>query len=404
MNNKGDFLKLLIASFISQTGSHFLTLSISAFILVKTGSPVQSSMVFVFSYLPSVLIGARLGHWVDNKISKILIARNELISVFSTIICATAIAYNFSIHVLCFILALRSILVFIGRASSSKWLKISTVPILQAPRIKILNLTFFLSTALSGCLVSLVLENSSIWKIAIIDISTYFIAIIFYLSLNTFSNEISKNKITEQTPETLFHVLGSIFSDPSLQFSFFFICVSQMLFQGAYSALISYIPINVYKLGYSGVGFFQIAASIGIIAGFLIIWFLPEVLTERNPLKHKKTFIWLIFSIIFLLLFGVSTKFEVSLIIFLLMNFGYECIWLFHSTEFFKQSSKQHVAKNQFALSASAAFLMALSTFSYSIGLQYLGTMAGITLTITIITLIGFIIWLFQKRHRVKTV
>jgi hypothetical protein len=81
---------------------------------------------------------------------------------------------------------------------------------------------------------------------------------------------------------------------------------------------------------------------------------------------------------------------KASVLSFFIMNFAYECIWLFHSAEFFKQSPQSSAARYQFTLSSSAAFIMALTTLAYAWALDQFGLNAGVTLVLSI----GIVAWI----------
>jgi len=376
VHSSDEFKKLLASSFISQAGSHFLTLALSAFILVSSGSLVQSGLIFVVAYLPSILVSTRLGHWVDTKISRWLLARNEFVSITSTVLCGLIVAYKLPLSLLCTVLGFRSLLMFISRAASTKWLKLITPPELQTSRNKLLYLSFFLSTALAGVLLGFVLARASIWKIVIIDVTSYVLSTIIILTLK----ELPK----QQTPQAsglvhphLLETLSTIFKMPLVKRSFLIVCFSQALFQGAYSALVSYLPIEHFKTGFHGVGRFQIAASIGITGGFLINWLWAKFLDEKDqgfPIRALVIFSFALAS----LMTAISTdSLMLSLISFLGLNFFYECVWLHHTSEFFRASPKSSAARYQFTISACAAFLMSSYTLAYSASIEYLGLISG---------------------------
>lgn len=384
MHNQREFSKLLAASFISQTGSHFLTLALSAFILMTTGSPILSGLVFVVSFLPSILVGSVLGHWVDRNLSRALIARNELISIAASIACGACIYFRLPISVLCAILAVRSILMFIGRAAATKWLKIITPPATQTNRIKLFNLAFFLSTAVSGILAAVVLKTMSIGVIVIIDALTYILGIVLYLSLSPIRVESDGAPLQTHTMPSLRETLSAIFAMPLVRTSFLLVCFSQALFQGAYSALVSYLPIQVFSLGISGVGAFQIAASLGITGGFLVNWLLPRVFRESAPTFPLRALVFSATATLALLVCVSAPIVPISLGAFCSLNFAYECVWLHHSSEFFRGSPKDHAARYQFTLSSCAAFLMSASTLGYSAAIQYLGVLQGTALVLSL--------------------
>ena len=378
MHSKGEFRKLLLSSFISQSGSHFLTLALAAFILVSSGSPIQSALVFVVSYLPSILVSSQLGHWIDTKVSRWLLARNELISIVSTILCGLIVAYKLPLVLLCLVLGFRSLLMFISRAASTKWLKNITPPELQTNRIKVFYLSFFLSTALAGVLLGFVVAKASIWKIVTIDILSYVVSTIVIMTLQELPKSQYATPLTDGTFQPkLFETLITIFRMPLVRNSFLIVCFSQSLFQGAYSALVSLLPIQHFNVGMAGVGSFQIAASIGITGGFLVNWLWDKFFNEKEG-KIPARALMTSFVAVLCLLTAISTDaMTVSIVAFLGLNFFYECVWLHHNSEFFRASPKMGAARYQFTLSACAAFLMSCSTLGYSAAIEYWGLIPG---------------------------
>src|SRR5687768_1470350 len=133
-HSKREAFKLMLAAFISQSGSHFLTLALSAFVLVASDSVVGASLVFVLSYLPSVVCSGRLGELVDRRLSKSFLVLNELFSALLSLACGACLYYA-SLGWLCVALAARSLLLFPARAGATKWLKLTTPPKRQAARI-----------------------------------------------------------------------------------------------------------------------------------------------------------------------------------------------------------------------------------------------------------------------------
>lgn len=396
MKARRDFLIFLSASFISQSGTHFLTLALASYIFMKTGSPIQAATVFVFSYLPSALFGARVGSWIDREVSRTFIVRNEIFSIVATVICALSVSQDLPIYLLCLILAGRSILGFTGRASSIKWLKMTTPSVQQAPRIKLINLSFFLSTAVSGALASFVLNRADIWGIAVIDAGTYLAAIALYLLLKDFKAEVASTERIA-TESSWLKTVQQIFENPKLRSAFVIVCLSQAIFQGAYSALVSYLPIRSFNLGYSGVGSFQLMASLGITLGFLVNWYAPKSLIETESFFPSKSFMVLLLSFLFLVCASSTPVLSQSLLAFLFMNFGYECIWLHQSSEFFKNCPEYRMAKFQFTLSSTAGFCMALFTLAYSVVLQYWGTGLQVIIFILAALIIAVAFFLFSK-------
>lgn len=393
MHKSREFQKLLAASFISQTGSHFLTLAIASFIFYTSGSPIKSALIFVVSFLPSILVSSRLGHWVDGNLSRWLIARNELISVFATLLAGLSIALHLPLAVLCVILGLRSLLTFISRAASTKWLKIITPPELQTTRIKVFYLSFFLSTAISGLLAGLVLSQSSIWTVVCLDMASYLLGICVLMTLQRPLMLQTETLESVKAPEaSLGQTLATIFAMPVVRTSFIIVCLSQAIFQGAYSVLVSFLPIQTFDLGLSGVGGFQLAASIGITCGFLINWLISSSLIEKQATRPMRAIALASIACLALIISATATVLPVSLVGFFILNLSYECIWLHHNSEFFRASPKAAAARYQFTLSACASFLMATATLAYSALVQYFGvSFASIAIVVLGITSVGLV-------------
>ena len=371
MKSNSEFLKILLATFISQSGSHFLTLAIATHTYVTTGSLVSSALVFVVSYLPSIFFSSSLGLLIDNYLNRSFLIKNELLSILLTLLCGLAIYYKLPLSILCLILSIRSILSFVCRSSSSKWIKCISSPNEQALRFKLFSFAFFLSTAVSGILASVLLTQVSILYVIGIDALSYLLGIGVFASLIPLAQEkaVEVKSVAinaEIIPSTYF----SIFQTKSLRMNFIFVCFSQALFQGAYSVLISYLPLSLFKLGMRGVGIFQLAASMGIILGFLILWALPEIL--KSP--QSKYFFKIIganivaIGVLFLCLSSENLTRSVSL--FFCLNILYELIWLHSSAEFFRASPLQATARFNFTLNSTAALSMALSTMSFAFCIQ----------------------------------
>ncbi len=107
MHKRGEFIKILISALISQSGSHFLTIALSAMVFSQTGSAVKASLIFVLSYLPSVFVSSSLGGWIDRSISKRFLAANEVLAIAISILCGACVYYEFPIGAVLFAPLLR---------------------------------------------------------------------------------------------------------------------------------------------------------------------------------------------------------------------------------------------------------------------------------------------------------
>jgi len=279
MSGRHPFARLLSASFISQVGSYFLTLALVTFVYQKSGSIVRSSLVFVFSYLPAVLVSGYLGSILDRLISRRLLIINEAVSAAVSALCGLCLVLAAPLPVLCVVLSLRSVLLFVARTGGSKWIKVISPQSMQDARIKIFFLIFFLSTAIAGVLAATVLSWGSIFTVVALDVGTYLSSMVVLFTLPPLPTPERAAAASSGGTRSSLGTIAEILRTPALATPFLLVGFSQATFQGAYGVFVSYLPIHQLKLGTSGVGLFQLAASFGITCGFLINWFFAARLT-----------------------------------------------------------------------------------------------------------------------------
>jgi hypothetical protein len=387
VGQRSAFLKLLCASFISQSGSHFLTIALAGFVFSRSGSITRASLMFILSYLPAIFVGASIGQWVDLHLSRWLLVRNEILAIVISALCGTCIAFNLPLGLLCGLVALRSLLLFTTRSGGIKWIKLITPIAHQSVRIKFFYLSFFLSTAVAGILAATALRQPSVLVIILIDVGTYLLSIVTILTLPDLI-AILPDTGKAATVGTL-NSLREIFSVPSLSSHFTAVCLSQAIFQGAYSVLVYYLPLNRFQLGFRGLGLFQIAASLGITLGFLILWRAPTFMAQRRP-GIPIAFVTCLGIGLLNVIVGVNTpSVYSSFVCFFLFNSAYECIWLYSSSEFVQLSPQDTIARFQFLLTACASCSMAGFTLFYAVLIQLIGLQTGVL----IMLLIGLLAW-----------
>lgn len=369
INQKIEFLKILLANFISQIGGHFLTLSITSFILLKTDSTFQMGLVLFFSFLPNFLFGSKMGEIVDKYFSKRFLILIDLFSILVTVIVGVAIYVDLPLFILCLLMSIRTIFQTISMCTIQKWVKIITPPNIQEERFKLLSFVFFISTAVSGILAGMVLSYGSIVPIITIDVISYLVAIVIYY---TFQN-VKVEKVSEKSNISISSLIGlstllEIFSSVKLRLAFMFVILSQAMFQGSYYILVTFIPIKKLGLGTDYISYFQLAASCGIIVGFFII----------SSKKLKSTFIdnlksnflgpiaLFMFGVVSLFMVSWTEELKTSLFFFFLLNTLYECIWLQYRSSFLKNCSTSNIGRFSYCLTTYAAFFMSLSTLLLS--------------------------------------
>jgi hypothetical protein len=388
MQDRKEFIKLLIASFISQSGSHFLTIALAGFVFVRSGSIIKASFIFILSYLPSIIVAARIGDWIDRCLSRWLLVRNELLSIIISSLCGICIAFEVPIVILCTLIALRSLLLFTTRTASIKWIKLITPSALQSLRVKVFYFGFFLSTATAGILAAKALKQPSVLIVVLIDIGTYIFSISIFMALRELSSTEKTTDIAMASFSTLTS-LREILKLPTLSPHFTSVCLSQSIFQGAYSVLVYSLPINRFQLGIQGIGPFQIAASLGISIGFVVLWLFPNILAKKKQTRSVALLATLGVGALSLIVCIAIPSIPSSLFSFFLFNAAYECIWLYNVSEFVQRSPQNTLGRYQFVMTSSASCLMAIFTLSYAILIE----LSGLRFGVTIILLGGLLIW-----------
>ena len=199
--------------------------------------------------MPSILASARVRHWIDTRLSRWLLAGNELFGVITSIGCGVCLFFRWHLAILAVILCVRSLILFTSRAGYLRWIKLITAePPLQSSRLKLFFFTFFLSTATAGFLVAMLLSKPSISLVVIIDVITYLVACGVATSLRPLqlvgTNATPMHKIDRSPLSTMREIRNNI----GLYHSFVAVVLSQSLFQGAYSHLITYLPITELSL------------------------------------------------------------------------------------------------------------------------------------------------------------
>jgi len=381
-----EFVKLLAANFISQTGTSLLTLGLSAFIFSQSQSILYASLVIVISYLPSLFVSSYLGQLIDKKISKKLMIQIEFISLLISMLCGLVVLFELPIYCLAFCLILRSLLNFSSKTSFNKWLKMISPAPLQKNRIKLHKLSFFLAVCFAGLLVSQYLSKDSILNIIYVDALTYFICILIICLFN----RASKNKEIENYSfqrASLWQTYQYIFSMPALKSSFIMVVLAQGILQGSYSVYLNYLPLQKFMLPIKTVGTFQVFSVLGILMGFSIVFFIPKFMQDKKVEIPYKSLISGLLGLICMTAIAENNNLPQTLVLFFTHCMFYELIYLHQSAEFFKYAPEKHIAKLQFTLQASAGAFMSLSIFIFSFILEHLNLASATLVMITFASL-----------------
>lgn len=163
--------------------------------------------------------------------------------------------------------------------------------------------------------------------------------------------------------------------------------------------MVSYLPMHRFNLGISGTGFFQLAASAGIIGGFIVVW-------KVTALKRVSALI-VGFAATLGFLEAMSPSIPQSILGFCLMNLLFECIWLRASTDFFVKCPREKIGQFQFTMQTFAAVLMAGATFLYAIilengGSDLLVTIVRSSLVIQIFCILAVKLWTSRVDRRTR--
>lgn len=387
MQQRTDFTKLLAASFLSQSGSHLMTIALAGFVFVSSGSVTRSSLVFILSYLPSIFVGGRAGGWVDRHLSRRLLIRNEILSILVSCLCGVCVASEAPSALLYALISLRSLLLFTARAAGLKWIKLITPAANQPARVRYFYLCFFLATAAAGILAATALTRPSVFTVILIDVGSYLLSVAVLRSMGE-GPPAAETAPAVGAPAGTLATLREILGRPVLARNFAPVCLAQSVFQGAYSVLVSYLPVSRFQLGVRGLGLFQLAASLGIIVGFLALWLCPRAF-EGEGRARRPVLAAVCAGAASLLTCTTAASLGTSLFSFFLFNAAFECIWLHHTSEFIRQSPPGATARYQFVLSASASCCMAAFILSYSVLIELFGPRVGVAAVLAA----GVLLW-----------
>lgn len=358
MRKLTPFHSLWSATFVSQTGAHLLTLALSAFLLSKTGSLLAATNVFVFSYLPGAIFSAHLGRLIDRKLSRKILVMNDLAALVLSLLCGWVVATGKPFFLLCVLLSLRSISTFFGRAAVMKWVRLTAAPETLHSATQLIYLSFFLSTTLSGMLAIFALGSQSIWPVVGLDVATYLVSALIFLFIDD-KSIISQRTHTALSPVRLHQYLLSLeemLRNPRLFPVVTTFVVSVALFQGAYCILINYLPL-AFATGRSGVGWFQLAASLGILAGFA----LNRTRGISARLKAGRTpILFSIGAVLGLLASCATSVLLLSILAFFFFHFLFESVWLAAAAELVALSPADRVGEYQFVATSTATLLMSV--------------------------------------------
>lgn len=391
MQQRREFTKLLAASFLSQSGSHLMTIALAGFVLASSGSLARSALVFILSYLPSICVGGRAGGRIDRRLSRRLLVRNEFLSIIVSALCGVCVASGAPLVLLYVLISLRSLLLFTARSAGIKWIKLITPAAAQPTRVRYFYLSFFLATAAAGVLAVTTLTRPSVNTVVFINAATYLLSAAVLRSLRELPPyaEADAHGASPGTLASLREILGC----PELARHFVNVCMAQCVFQGAYSVLVSYLPVVRFRLGVSGVGVFQLAASFGIIAGFVALWLRPDAFGGEG--RARRPAAMLCVGAAGLLACASAPALGASLFSFFLFNAAFECVWLHNASEFIRLCPQGKTARYQFVLTASASCSMATFILSYAASIELFGLRAGAAAVMAV----GLLVWWLVSRR-----
>jgi hypothetical protein len=393
MRKLGTFHLLWSAIFVSQTGAHLLTLALSAFLLTKTGSLLAATNVFVFSYLPGAICSAHLGRLIDRKLGRKILVINDMAAVGLSLLCGWVLATGKPFYLLCALLSLRSISTFFGRAAVMKWVRMTSAPQTVLSSTQLMYLGFFLSTTLSGTLAIFALGANSIWPVVALNVVTYLIGIVIFLFIDD-KAIIAQRSPTDLAPARLHQYLLSLeemLRTPRLFPIVATFVLSVAVFQGAYCILINYLPL-AFATGRSGIGWFQLAASLGILAGFALNR-IPGIFTLLKTGRTRTFFS--IGGVLALFAVCASPALSLSIFAFFFVHFLFESVWLAAAAELVALSPSERVGEYQFIATSTATLLMSVWALVFA---TTTGLFGPVWATVAIVGFSAGVFWLAYAR------
>jgi hypothetical protein len=163
-----------------------------------------------------------------------------------------------------------------------------------------------------------------------------------------------------------------ILRDPVLARHFFIICLGQAVFQGGEQVIVS-VRGSALAANGGGVALLQMAASLGLLLGFVVLWLLPRLLRDRLSRIGSAV-------VIGLGGFVLSTQTDSLgwvLAAFLAMTAVYELLDLNSTSLFFQASPAAHTARYGLATTVLSGTCMSVAVLAYGLLIDALGFSAG---------------------------
>ena len=295
-----DFRRILGSSLVSHVGSYLLTLALATYVYLESHSAIAAGWIFIFSYLPSALGSSVIGRAIDRRLGRGLLIGADFLAAGASAACGILVQAKAPLLFVGLLLAFRSLLMFTTRAAGLKWVKETSPPAFLVKRNQLLGLTYLLSSAIAGGIAAGLLDRNQLPWIVGIDVATYFVSMSLCLGLR---GKIAPAPDSASSPADggVLSTLQEILGNPALRRPFLLTMLSTALFQSAGMCLVTLLPISRFQLGGGGTGWYQIAYSVGVLLGFLLIWMKPTILTAapldrlpRAPLGFALTLVLLI--------------------------------------------------------------------------------------------------------------
>jgi hypothetical protein len=366
-----------------------MTLALSAYVFMQTGSAFKGSLVFAFTFLPPIFVGAAAGGYIDRHFSKWLLIKSELLSLAASAICGLIVYLKYPVALLALVLAMRSVLSFVSKSAYGRWIKLITTPELQTLRFKFFSFAYFLAYAVSGLLSAVVLAHGNIITVTFIDCLTYLAGtiIVFMIPAYTGTEGASQTPTANPTRHSIMTTLFEFYRIPAVRGAFIIYCITSTLFQGSHQALISFLPIKVFTNGAHYIGYLQLTYGLGIMAGFFINWAFPQALRAKSDehLSNRMIFL-LLLNFAFFIPMIITRDINYVLVSSFLAALTMEWNWLDSMSEFFRSSPKHAVARYQFTATSIGCFLMSLDNVVVASLMDRYGVISGFLITFSLIS------------------
>jgi MFS family permease len=363
----GISLRLYLTTFITGVCGNMIIIFISAYVYDTTGDPALSAAILAASFAPQAFATRIIGSAIDKYGSVAALIFLSAINWCVGVAALELVRSAGSVFVILPLILVRALCAASERANTVKLLRSAVGLAAIRNALSIMNFVYFAATAIAGLGLIVISLKSVTFLIGVVTV-LYVGVIAVALPIAAYRGRLDQERKTEVdivvavSAETVREREKLI---QSLGLYIWLVRVSEAFYQGAYSALVTYIPLHIFATSHVSVGAYQVAASLGIVLGFGFAQLLLRASRNAKQIVFIVGVCGAFASIGWIASVNDGFPLWGSLMAFCVLNIGYETIWLFATVRIDADAPFDQVAEISFRTGAWAALWMAVLAVSY---------------------------------------